>query len=465
MAKRIFLDITDEKSGVTGTCQLLDVHFPKKVYSGKSIYTNNIPFMLDCGTFQGEDNSEELNKSFHLNMKSPEFAILTHGHLDHYGRFPLAIKKGFYAPIFTTYITKTFIDKVFLDDCLNIEKKKSKKLDLPMLYAESEANQFRSCMIGCQYNKKISYSNNISIYFFENGHVPGAAVTLIHIECLGYEEINIVCTGDYNSTNMFFKVNSLPSWVYELPNVTMITESTYGNKSIKDLRPDSFIRNIVNALESGKIVIIPTFAFGRAQEVAYTLRNAQTSGELNPKFSIYHDGKTGIDCTNLFLSDTFPMYPSCRSFLPTNHHFIEDKRMRREIFNNPSPKILYSSSGMGNYGTSKFYIDNSIDNPNALIHAVGYLSPLSKLGKLKRSTCNAEICDTDKFSAHAKKEDLIAFIRPFRNVKSILVTHGEPNVKQEFANELLEEFNVRVGILSSKSTYRITSDGIVACFL
>lgn len=31
MGKRIYVDLIDEKSGVTGTCQLLDMFFPCKV--------------------------------------------------------------------------------------------------------------------------------------------------------------------------------------------------------------------------------------------------------------------------------------------------------------------------------------------------------------------------------------------------------------------------------------------------
>ena len=61
-------------------------------------------------------------------IAKPEFGILTHGHLDHYGRYPLAIKKGFQGPIFTTYVTKAFLSQVFLEDCLRIETKRTKKI-------------------------------------------------------------------------------------------------------------------------------------------------------------------------------------------------------------------------------------------------------------------------------------------------------------------------------------------------
>lgn len=217
MGKRIFFDLSDEKSRVTGTCQLFDVQFPGKSY-GSNGYTSNIPFILDCGSFQGEEDDDLLNSSFKFDITRPEFGILTHAHLDHYGRYPMAISKGFQAPIFTSYVTKTFLREVFLEDCLKIENRHAKKKGIEPAYTISETQKMCDYMIGCAYHKEIKYNDNISIYFFDNGHVPGAVVTLVQLTYPGYEDVNIVISGDYNNYNTFFKVNPLPQWVYNLPN-------------------------------------------------------------------------------------------------------------------------------------------------------------------------------------------------------------------------------------------------------
>ena len=67
--KRIILDLTDEKDGVTGTGQYLNAIFPGKVLCGIAGYTKNIPFLVDCGSFQGLDNIDQLKdrKSTRLN--------------------------------------------------------------------------------------------------------------------------------------------------------------------------------------------------------------------------------------------------------------------------------------------------------------------------------------------------------------------------------------------------------------
>lgn len=465
MAKRIFLDLSDEKNGVTGTSQLFDVHFPEKVY-GANGYTNNISFIGDCGTIQGEENEEELNASFNYDVSKPEFAFLTHAHFDHYGRFPLAIKQGFQGPIFTTYVTKTFLTQVFLDDCLRIEQRYAKKNGIEPNYAESHVAKMNSYMISCAYHKRIQYNDNICIYFFDNGHVPGAAVVLIQISCPGYEEINIVVSGDYNDHNTFFKVNPLPEWVYQLPNLIIIIESTYGNTQTKDLRPACFIKNIVKSLSQGKTCVIPAFSFVRTQEVDYALKEAQDIGKLNTNIPIYNDGKTAIGCTSLFLEGAFKMYPHMRDFLPQNLTFVDDKNLRRFLKVDDTPKIIIASSGSGSYGPSQSYIEAYASKTNAILHATGHIFPDSKLGKLFESQdCACEIFDTDEFSAHAKQDVILEkFIEPFKkeNIKAVIVHHGEDEVKHELKDVILDNYNIPVYVLSSSTTLRITSSGVVS---
>lgn len=465
MAKQqMYLELTDEKDGVTGTCQHVNAFFPGTVF-GAAGFTRNIPFMVDCGSFQGLDNVDQLNTTFNFDVSSLDFSILTHAHLDHYGRYPLAVKQGFHAPIFTTYPTKTFLSEVFLEDCLSIEKRRSKKLGTEPNYEENEIKEFKRYMIPCDFNQVIQYNDNIKIYFFSNGHVPGAAITLVQISYPEQEPINLIFTGDYSNKNAFFPVKPLPDWVFELPNVTIIIESTYGNTKFSDLREDCLIENIVLSLKQKKTCIIPAFAFGRLQEVLYKLKEAQDMGKLNPKYPIYVDGKTAIGCTGLFATGAFKMYPSAKNFLPQNLTFVQDKNLRRFLITDPTSKVIVASSGSGSYGASQSYINGYCSNPDAMIHATGHIFPDSKIGRLKEDeNCAALFFDTDEFSAHAKQEVLLEFPRHFNHLRSIGVHHGEESSKETLANLYTENYGVNVHVISSNSVYRITSNGIVLTY-
>ena len=460
--KRILVELTDEKDGVTGTAQYFYTHLPGTVYAPMAGYTKNVPFLVDCGSFQGIDNIDHLNSSFNFDITSPEFSILTHAHLDHYGMYPFAVSQGFRAPIFTTYSTKAFLSEVFLRDCLSIETRRAKKLNETPKYTEYEIEELKHSMIPCDFHNKIKISDNVSIYFFSNGHVPGAAITLVQLSYPGCEDINFVITGDYNDRNDFFEVKPLPEWVYELKNVIIIIEATYGGIKSSDLRPKCFIDNVVAALSQGKTCIVPAFSFGRIQEVLYKLKNAQ-GRRLNPKFETYLDGKTAIGCTNLFLSGAFKMHSRAKNFLPENLTIIEDKNLRHFLIDDPTPKIIVSSSGSGSYGPSHTYIKGYSNNPNSIVHATGHIFPDSKLGKLRDDASIAtQFFDTDEFSAHAKQEVLGEFPRPFKHLKSILIHHGELESKNDLAYVYKETYDASVHVLSSKYVYQITSDGVIA---
>ena len=51
-------------------------------------------FIVECGLFQ-EKEYQKYNCDFPFDGENIEFAIITHNHVDHVGRLPLLIKKGF----------------------------------------------------------------------------------------------------------------------------------------------------------------------------------------------------------------------------------------------------------------------------------------------------------------------------------------------------------------------------------
>jgi len=75
--------------GVTGSCFLLE-------FRGRKI-------LIDCGMFQGSRELEEENaEPFGFKPAQIDTLLLTHGHLDHCGRIPLLVKRGFRGDIVTT---------------------------------------------------------------------------------------------------------------------------------------------------------------------------------------------------------------------------------------------------------------------------------------------------------------------------------------------------------------------------
>src|SRR6056297_1499304 len=96
-------------SGVTGSCHL--------------ITTEKHKILLDCGQFQGGKAQNALNyEPFQFDPKEIECVILSHAHIDHCGRLPLLVKRGFKGSIYCTDATADLID-VMLKDSAYIHEK------------------------------------------------------------------------------------------------------------------------------------------------------------------------------------------------------------------------------------------------------------------------------------------------------------------------------------------------------
>jgi len=477
--KRILVDVQEANSGVSGSCQLYTIYFPEEIVTANG-FTNKLSFMADCGSAQGNDEKNGYINPFydHINLEDVSFILLTHAHLDHYGNIPRLIKNGFYNPIFTTKETATFLERVSLDDCYKIQKRVAKRTHTEPLYEEFHINLMKQMMIPCKFNQKIVYNDNICFYFFSNGHVPGAAVILIRISLLGYETVNLLLTGDYSSKNKFFKVTPIPEWVTNLP-VTIVTESTYGATNSSDVNAPCLINNLAKLLSEQKRIIIPTFAFGRTQEVLADINQAILCGKLPKNTIVNLDGTTAQENTRLFLEGTFDMFPSMQNFIPKNTVWVSGKIHRRKIIDAHMPSITIASSGMLSYGASQVYVRHFISDPNSAIHLSGYCSPCSNAGKLKDADIGskvnvggfstikqAKMYETAEYSAHDKADDFIRFFNQFKIINSIYIRHGEPDTKNKFDKRIRQEVNVKGNIAVSSIDYifRITSDGIVSSF-
>ena len=69
---------------------------------------------------------------------------------------------------------------------------------------------------------------------------------------------------------------------------------------------------------------------------------------------------------------------------------------------------------------------------------------------------------TSEFSAHAKADTMINFLKQFTDLKLVLVNHGEQEVKKAFAARISDEVDIKdVGILDSSTLFRINTWGCI----
>src|SRR5580693_6305547 len=93
---------------VTGSSHLLEM--------------NGLRIFLDMGMYQGpRDEANRINRYLPADVKTADAIILSHGHLDHCGKLPVAIRAGFNGPIYVTPASAE-VARIVLNDPAKIQE-------------------------------------------------------------------------------------------------------------------------------------------------------------------------------------------------------------------------------------------------------------------------------------------------------------------------------------------------------
>lgn len=479
----MYVDIVALHEEVTGSCMICTVRLPDQ---------KRLKFIVDCGLFQEEKYQKE-NYYFPFDPQEIDFALVTHNHIDHIGRIPKLYKDGFAGPTFASSTTSELMTYALnntaeiFEAALSQNQGKVRRAmqdsSIPVylsnlmsapLFDKDDVALAMENVYGIEFNRRTKINPNVSVMFASNGHLLGASSILVTISYPGQKSINLFFSGDLAKSNMFFDVKAMPKNIYELP-VTVIEESTYGTTSSETIRR-VFDDNLVEAIGMNHTFIAPVFALGRTQEILLKLRRLQEAGRLNPNVPIFLDGKLAQSYTSFYNHHKGLLRPDARNFIPDNLTMVHEFEEREALLKKTGAKVILTTSGMGSYGPAQFYLPYYISRPDATIHFCGYTTP-NTFGRVLQDSGDGELIDikgvmvekkarvlaTNEFSGHAKKEDLIDSITQFPNAKSVLVNHGDKQIKQDFADEVTQTVHPSKGVevLGPDKCVRVGAYGII----
>jgi metallo-beta-lactamase family protein len=451
---------------VTGSCYLIE--------------TENKKFLIDCGMFQG--SSFDLNKEpFPFNPVEIDFVVLTHAHIDHSGRLPLLYKKGFRGNIFCTSATSELV-AVMLKDSGHIQeveaksktKRKLRKGLKPIepLYTVNDAETVSKLLVPLKYNKKTEIADNVSLIFKDAGHLLGSAIAYLEIIDKG-EKKTITFTGDLGN----FNIPIIKDYEYIDGTDYLIIESTYGNRIHEvDNETNNLYEIIINTIQRGGNVIIPSFAVGRAQEILYTL-NYYIDIEKRRRLSnieIYLDSPLAKEATNIFENHRECYDKEALNLLTKgddplkfdNLTITENADESREL-NKQNGIVIISSSGMCEAGRIKHHLKYNLWKENSSIVFTGYQAEgtlgrniLDGANKVKifgeEIVVKANIFKIESLSGHADLNGLLNWFKHIKNgvQKGVFIIHGEIDASENFKSELekLSDANVVIPNMNEEFT-------------
>ncbi|NCO00120.1 MBL fold metallo-hydrolase [Candidatus Falkowbacteria bacterium] len=458
--------------------------------------------LLDAGLIQCYKQALERNAEI-LHWLRPEHidgVILTHAHIDHVGRLPFLTKHGFKGKIYCTEGTRNLLPVMLRDSAkiqaketliLRAKSRKQKQNDakkedfsrdkmtmgsydkkkkkysknsnkIEPLYEMTHVEQ--TCLLikngGLPYESWHKLAKNVSLKLYPSGHILGGAICVIRIKS-SPQNIYLGFSGDLGRDDGV--ILPPPKMIIEPMNYWFI-ESTYGGK--KHPAHKNEITKLLNLIKeiynSGKKMIMPSFALERAQEIIYLLSYYMQTKKI-PPIPIFLDSPMAIEITQVFAanwnSGMFegqdklifnPFQTGSDSYLKT----ITDDKSSVTLSETPGPYIVIAASGMCDAGRVRTHLRAGLGNNKTVVALVGYMAKNSLGRKLKDGlpiVCmngeeilvKAKIVSFDSFSAHADGPHLVNYTKEVVNIqpqanKKIFIIHGEEEGATNLKMDLID---------------------------
>ena len=443
---------------VTGSCHLLEC-------AGKRL-------LIDCGMFQGaRELVEENAEPFGFDPAAIDYLLLTHAHLDHCGRLPLLVKRGFRGEVVTTAASRELARLVMLD-AGHLQEEEARRHarhaarrgnhagEGAPLYTEIEAlNTLDYFGRTAVYGRPLELAPGVRATFLDAGHILGSACIFLELREKG-RALTLLFSGDLGNDDRPILRNPAPPPSAEV----VVMETTYGDRLHRPL--DQSVEELYEAIGAtfgrGGNVIIPTFALERAQEILYFLREGVEQNQLPRATQVFLDSPMAISATAIFErhpecydAETAALFREGRDPLSLpGLHFTRDVQDSMALNRITGGAIIMAGSGMCTGGRVRHHLKHNLWRADSSILFVGFAAN----GTLARQIIGgashvrlfgenipvkAAIHTINGFSAHADRQELLAWHRKIGSPQRTFLVHGEQETMRRFA-ALLENTRVEM---------------------
>jgi metallo-beta-lactamase family protein len=419
-------------------------------------------FLLDAGLFQGHrKEAAELNANLPYDARRVDAVVLSHAHIDHTGRLPLLVNRGFHGPVYCTPATRDLC-AVMLADSAHIQemdfeyvKRHGKAApESEPLYTMRDAVAAQELMVAVPYHRPQHLRKNLVIDYSDAGHILGSAS--VDVRITEGKPHRLVFSGDIGRWGLPIIRDPQPP---AGPVDTLIIESTYALRTHESPAGSEgkLGETVAKVAARGGKVLIPSFAVGRTQEIIYALHALMRANKI-PRIPIYVDSPLAVESTTVFrmhpeiFDDSEAMVKSDQPIFDFRSvHYTHDVEESKKLNTLSGPAVIVSASGMVEAGRILHHIKNHGGDHRNCILFVGFQAE-GTLGRRIRDgerhirvfgeemDLRAEVESIDGYSAHADRDELRKWVRMLGGpIRRAFCVHGEPDALEGMAALLKEE--------------------------
>nr|MDP9482975.1 MBL fold metallo-hydrolase [Chloroflexota bacterium] len=328
-------------------------------------------------------------------------------------------------------------------------------LDEP-LYDERDALAALAHFRGLDYDQEVEVAPGIHATFVDAGHILGSAIIRLRVsDREGGPERRVVFSGDLGRPGT--PILRDPAIVTDADYV--LVESTYGGREHEP--SEEAIRILAETVrlvaEHDGVLLVPSFAIGRTQEVVWELDRLISAGQI-PLLPLYLDSPMASKASDIYRAHPDYYDEETRELLEKdespldypNQIITNDVRQSQAIERAKRPYMIVASNGMLTGGRVVGHLRNLIDDRAAVILFVGYqgqgtlgahlqagATTVKIDGQVRQVRC--QVRSISGFSAHADESELLEWLGNFARGKRpgdpgfprmVFLVHGDPPAQE-----------------------------------
>lgn len=424
------------------------------------VEANGRRLLVDCGLFQGWKQLRLRNwEPLPVPANTIDSVILTHAHIDHSGYLPLLVKQGFAGRIHCTEATAKLCG-IMLPDSGHLQEEDagyanrhgfSRHSPALPLYTVEDA---KHCLLQFQPSAPgaaLDLGSGIKVRFHGAGHILGAAMVELQVD-----DKRVLFTGDLGRPHDVImnppEVITQADW--------LLVESTYGNRVHDPEDPRIKLSQVIRrTCAHGGVVLIPTFAVGRAQSLLYLIDELARSGAI-PPVPVFLDSPMAVDATEIFCAHTGEhrlTRVQCERMASTTH-LVRSVEESKSLNQRKGPMIILAASGMATGGRILHHLKSRAPDPHNTILFSGFqaggtrgASMLAGVDKIRIHgewiPLRAHVDSISNISAHADSVEILQWLSNFTAPpRQTFIVHGEPDAADALRQKIEDELHWPVTI-------------------